>query len=227
MEKEIRKNGRIAGICFAAFLLLILLVKTVDVAAIGPNETGIGLSRLNSAVKGMGNVHLVWAKLTDTLAWCSMGAGFLLCCGAPLQFVKTWSLKKVNKVLLVLIAFYFLLGLIYVFFEVVVINLRPILEAGETMPEPSFPSSHTVLCCSVLGSFLVVLGLSGEKSPVSTAVKVMMWVFMVLAVVGRIISGVHWVTDIIGGVLLSLALVFGLKAVLMALKKWEDGRKRK
>ena len=217
MEK-IRKNGILSGVFFAVFLLLILLIRLVDVQPIGPMDTEIGFAALNGLVHEATGVHPFFEKLTDLMGLGSMAVGFLLCCGAPIQFLKYRSLKKVNKVLLLLIAFYLLLGVVYVFFEIVVVNLRPVLEAGALEPEASFPSSHTVLCCSVLGSFLVVLRLSGETGKLSTTVRVILWVLIAVAVVGRLVSGVHWFTDILGGVLLSFALVFGLKAVLCGVK---------
>ena len=42
---------------------------------------------------------------------------------------------------------------------------------------------------------------------------------MVVIVVGRLLSGVHWFTDIIGGIFIGVALLMTLYSVLDVVKK--------
>ena len=94
----------------------------------------------------------------------------------------------------------------YVFCEVVVINYRPvILEEGL---EASYPSSHTVLvCCVMTTAIMQCVRLIKHEMLRNTAV-LFSALMIVIMVVGRLLSGVHWFTDIVGGILLSVALVW-------------------
>ena len=63
-----KKKCITSAVCFGLFLLLILLIKTVDVAAVGPEGTEIGLSKLNVAVHNLFGENLGWYKVTNVLA---------------------------------------------------------------------------------------------------------------------------------------------------------------
>ena len=112
---------------------------------------------------------------------------------------------KVDGGILLLAVFYVFLAAFYELFEVMVVNYRPILEDGKLAA--SFPSSHTMLICSIVGSAMVLLYRMLINKTIRTVVEVIGGMILILAVVGRLLSGVHWFTDILGGVLLSAALV--------------------
>ena len=129
-------------------------------------------------------------------------------------FVKRKSLAKVDKEIFALGGLYIIVIGLYALFEVVVINYRPVIMSGEEHPEASFPSSHTVLICVVMGSTIMLLDKYIKNNSLCNALKILCAIIMVVTVVGRLVSGVHWFTDIIGGVIISVALLALFSGVL-------------
>ena len=93
----------------------------------------------------------------------------------------------------------------YLFFEIVVINYRPTLIDGYL--EASYPSSTTMLGMCVMPTAMMQLRTRIKNRVFRRCVMVLIAVFMAFMVIGRLISGVHWFTDIVGGALLSAGLV--------------------
>ena len=121
------------------------------------------------------------------------------------QLIDKKSLKKVDKKIIYLGCFYVLMGLFYIFFEKVIINYRPVLLEGDL--EASYPSSHTILAvCICISS--IIMNRYYLKKNLLKYVNISTAVLMLLIVVGRLFSGVHWLTDIVGGLLLSSALCY-------------------
>ena len=123
------------------------------------------------------------------------------------QLLKRRSLKEVDPEILALGVFYVLVIGCYVLFELVVINYRPVLMPGAAEVEASFPSSHTMLICSVMGSTVMVLKRYIKGDALRMGLQAGCVIVAVITVAGRLLSGVHWLTDILGGVLLSCALL--------------------
>ena len=138
-----RKSLYCSGICFVLFLILILLVKTVGVEAIGPQGTEVGLAGINGFFSEKLDYNETYYKITELLGYLA-----ILICAAfgafgLYQIIKGRSLKAVDKDILILGAFYIAVIAVYVFFEKVVVNYRPVIMPDETATEASFPSSHT------------------------------------------------------------------------------------
>ena len=216
-----------AAVCFGLFLVLILLVKAVDVAAVGPEGTKVGLSKLNVAVHDLFGENLGWYKVTNILGYVAILIALCFAAIGGLQLIRRRSVLKVDKEILLLGALYVVTVILYVFFEKAIVNYRPMLMPDGEGIEASFPSSHTVLSCVILGSglFLVKKYLKKQKT-VRLICTVAFAVMLALIVAGRLISGVHWFTDIVGGILLSVALLTAYEGLLKLWKK-SDKRKRK
>ncbi|MBQ9923684.1 MAG: phosphatase PAP2 family protein [Clostridia bacterium] len=218
-----KKKCIIAAVCFGLFLLLILLQKTVDVAVVGPEDARIGLSKLNVSLHEMFGVHLGWYTLTNILGYLAILIALCFAAVGALQLIYRRSLLKVDKEILLLGCLYALTLLFYVFFEKVVVNYRPILMPDGEGLEASFPSSHTVLSYVILGSGMELVKKYAKKSqPIQLALTVVFAVMLALIVAGRLLSGVHWFTDIIGGILLSAALLNAYEGLL---KLWKQRAK--
>lgn len=193
---------------FAVSVLFVILALTVDVAPLAPNGTDVGFAALNQAVFDAVGVHEGWYALTEAL-----GVAALLVVGAFAllglwQLVRRRSLKQVDRNLLVLGGLYLAVGALYLIFELAPVNYRPILEPGSLTPEPSFPSSHTLLICTVMASAAHQLERYVRSIPVRRLLQGLCFAVLLLTVCGRLLSGVHWFTDILGGLLFSATLLY-------------------
>ena len=222
-----KKKFITSAVCFGLFLLLIVLLKTVDVAAVGPEGTEIGLSKLNVAAHDLFGENLGWYRVTNILGYLAILIALCFATLGGLQLIRRRSVLKVDKEILLLGCLYVVTVIFYVLFEKVIVNYRPILMPDGEGIEASFPSSHTVLSCVILGSGLFLLKKYTKKNKnVQLVLTVVFAVMLALIVAGRLISGVHWFTDIVGGVLLSAALLNAYEGLLKLWKK-SDKRKRK
>lgn len=186
------------------FALFVWAVQTVDVQAIGPEGSQVGFATINAFVRDRVGVHLAWYEITDFLGYAvlAVAGGFVIL--ALCQMVKRKSLK-IDKDLWALAGFYAVVVAVYVFFEMYVVNYRPvILEEGL---EASFPSSHTLLSLCIMGSAMVQFKRRIPCKKCRGPIELVSAVVMVTVVAGRAASGVHWFTDIVGSVLLSCGLL--------------------
>jgi len=195
-----------AAICLlAAFALWTAIVCFVDVQPIGPMCSSVGLATLNSYFHALTGVHLTLYALTDRLSLIPLfaAAGFALL--GLMQWICRKSLRAVDRSLLVLGGFYVSLLAAYVVFEYLVVNCRPVLIGG--ILEASYPSSTIMLSIGIMSTSILQLRRRIRNKSARNGVLFMLWCFMVFMVVGRLLSGVHWLSDIVGGALLSTGLV--------------------
>ena len=205
MKKKERSAFLIAGVLLAAFVLWTALVRVVDLQAIGPNESVVGFSTLNGAFHHLTGVHMFLYDATDLLSVIPLGiiAGFGLL--GLVQLIRRKSLFKVDRSILVLGGFYVVVLAVFFLFEVLAVNYRPVLIEG--VLEASYPSSTTMLVLCVMPTAMLQLYDRIRNAAVRVSLLSVMGVFTAFMLIGRVISGVHWLTDIIGGILLSAGLV--------------------
>ena len=193
------------AILLAIAIVYTLLVKYYDVASIGPNNSSVGFSGINALIHKTFPYNETWYKITKYLGV----VPFIICAyygiHGLLQLIKYKSIKKVDKKLIYLLVFYILMGITYIFFEKVIINYRPVLEDG--VLEASFPSSHTLLAVCICASSLLISKYYIKDKVYLKIFNKLTFLLMVILVVGRLISGVHWFTDIMGGIIISAFLV--------------------
>ncbi len=209
-----KKNAVLSCAFLTLFLLLIALLHAVDVAPIGPEGTEIGLSRLNGAVRDLlpfrPGIYAV-TEFLGILALCVCTAFAVL---GFSQLLRRKSLLRVDRELFLLAGLYVLVLAVYVFFEKAVVNYRPFILPNEASPESSFPSSHTVLACVSFGSAFLLIPKYIGNARLSDALRALSASAMIVLVLGRLLSGTHWLTDILGGALLSAALLCAFSAAL-------------
>jgi undecaprenyl-diphosphatase len=210
---KIRKENKkylIASVCFLfAFALWTLLVKLVDVKAIGPCDSCVGFASLNSAVHKLFGVNMTLYTITDLLGLVPFVFVFGFAALGLCQWIKRRSLLKVDKSIFVLGGFYALVMIAFLAFEVLVINYRPVLIEG--VLEASYPSSTTMLVTCVMPTAIMQLNSRIKKVAARRTVAAFLVAFTLFMVIGRLVSGVHWFSDIIGGLLLSAGLVLAYK----------------
>lgn len=203
--KPKQKSLYASFLCLTAFVLWTILVHFADVRPIGPQGSSVGFSALNGWFHHLTGVHMALYTVTDWLVLVPIGvaAGF----GALglIQWIQRKSLLKVDKSLFVLGGFYLAVGATFLLFEVLAVNCRPVLIEGRL--EASYPSSTTLLVMCVMPTAAMQLWDRIRKSRPRICMTVVIGVFTAFMVIGRLISGVHWLTDIVGGGLLSMGLV--------------------
>ena len=186
------------------FLVWTALVLTVDVQPAGQSQTAVGFATLNTWFHTLTGVHLWVYAATDWLGLIPVFVCLGFGCLGVIQLIRRRSLRKVDFDILLLGIYYVVVICAYLFFEMFPINYRPILIDG--FQEASYPSSTTLLVLSVMPTLTFQaqrrLRHCGHRQGLAFA-SAMFTGFMVI---GRLLSGVHWMTDIIGSVLLSRGL---------------------
>ena len=189
----------------AAFALWTLLLGIVDVRPIGPRGSQVGFGALNGWFHSCTGTHLWLYTLTDWLGLVPVAFGFGFAVLGLTQWIRRRRLQKVDRSILVLGAYYLLVLAAYLFFEEWVVNYRPVLIGGYL--EASYPSSTTLLVLCVMPTAAMQLRTRLQNRHLRRWVSIAIAGFTAFMVLGRLISGVHWLTDIVGGILLSVALV--------------------
>lgn len=201
----------------AAFLFLMLfivwtcIVCFVDVQEIGPYGSKVGLATLNSAFHGMTGVHMSLYTITDWLGLVPIAVALVFATLGFVQLCKRRSIFDVDQSILALGGFYIVTILAYVLFEYVVINYRPVLIEGYL--EASYPSSTTMLVLCVMPTTAMQINERIKNKTLKLISIFAIILFIAFMVVGRMISGVHWLSDIIGGILLSAGLVTAYSSI--------------
>ena len=205
MKRTGKKRIFVGAGFLAAFVLWTVLVSFVDIRAIGPNGSSVGFATLNGYVHKFTGVNFHLYTITDWLGFVPIGVAFGFAILGLVQWIKRKSLLKVDRSLLALGGFYVVVLAAYIFFEIVVINYRPVLLGGYL--EASYPSSTTMLVMCVMPAAMIQLHARIENDVFRRCVMISIAVFIAFMVIGRLVSGVHWLSDIIGGALISAGLV--------------------
>ena len=210
--KRVRKNFIFSICLLTAFVLWTVAISFVDIRAIGPQGSSVGFAGINGFVHNLTGVHFSLYNITDWLGlvpiFVCMGFGIL----GLTQWIKRKSICKVDYDILVLGGFYIITIAAYLFFENVVINYRPVLINGYL--EASYPSSTTLLVTCVIPTAVIQFNSRIRNKLLRNIVAVTLIAFIAFMVIGRLLSGVHWLTDIVGGALLSTGLVLMYCAIV-------------
>lgn len=196
-----------AAVSGSLAVILILLIRFADVAPIGPEGTSIGLSHLNRAVFDLFGVNMIWYHITDWLGITAILTASIFAVAGSVQWIKRRSIRKVDREILTLGGLYLVVIGLYLLFETAIVNYRPVIMSDGTHPEASFPSSHTMLVCTIMGSAMMLIKKYVKEKTLSRILQAICTLIIGVTVIGRLIAGVHWFTDVIGALLISAALL--------------------
>ena len=211
------KDLKIGLFCVIAFICWTYLIISFDVKPVGVNETDIGFATLNTWFRSLIGVNMTLYYTTDWAGLIPVFVCFMFGVIGFLQLIKRKSLFKVDSDILVLGVYYVIVIFSYLIFEMIPINYRPILING--FMEASYPSSTTLLVLSVIPTLVFQADRRLMNINLKKLIKVISFLFVIFMVAGRLISGVHWLTDIIGSILLSMGLFHLYKATVLRIIK--------
>lgn len=215
MKKNGKKQLISGGVLLVGFAIWTWLIQRVDVQPAGQGETDIGFATFNGWFHSVTGVHMSIYTITDwaglvPIFVCIVFGGNGLC-----QLMKRRSLFKVDRDLIFLGIYYVVVIFGYLIFEMIPINYRPILIEG--ILEASYPSSTTLLVLSVMPTMIFQVNRRVTSLTVKRIIGVLTIAFSAFMVIGRLIAGVHWFTDIVGAVILSAGLFCLYKASVLML----------
>lgn len=212
--KENRKNPLFAGgIFLIVFILWTILVRTVDVQPIGPNGTNVGFAAWNGWFHELTGVHMELYTITDWLGLIPVFVCMIFAGVGLKQWISRRNLFKVDYDILILGIYYAAVILNYLVFEMISINYRPVLIEGRM--EVSYPSSTTLLVLCVMPTLIEQMMRRLKAEKLKQGIRVATIWFSACMVLGRLVSGVHWFTDIVGAIILSAGLFLFYKGAIL------------
>lgn len=190
------------------FLLWTILVCTVDRQAIGVIVDGknsfVGLASMNEAFKNLSPTNFTLYSATD---WGSIPAalvGVIFFILGVYQWCTRRDIRKVDLNIIFLGVLYIILLVLYLLFLFTPINYRPVLIDGKA--ELSYPSSTTLLSIGLLSTGILNTYVYIKKKLLAHLFSGIELAYMCFLIVGRMISGVHWLSDVIGALILGFSL---------------------
>ena len=225
-KRELKKYLAAALALFILFVVFTVIVRKVDVRNIGPQGTPVGLASINGPVSEAIGYSNFWYKATQLLGYLALLVCAAFAAAGVVQLIKRKNVLKLSPEIPALGVFYMVVIMFYAFFEFVIINCRPVLTDGEL--EASYPSSHTMLAvCVFVTAAIALRRLLPEKKRLTLAAGCLFAVLTAVTVVGRALSGVHWITDIVGAMILSCSLIVFFRAELILSGMLFSGGKEK
>lgn len=210
--------GALSGIMLIIILVFIVLLKKVNVGTNG--DKNIGLSKINLAIyNSLGTNKIMDIISTIILAMAGALALFFVVIGI-IEVVKRKKLEMLDNSIKALALVYVITGWIYLIFDyILVINYRPTAECISS--SPSFPSTHTMLILMIFLTGITVLEGLIKNKKLLYSVEICFGLLGILAIVTRMLSGKHWFTDIIAGILFAIMLYFFHKFIIELLNEYQ------
>ena len=206
MKKRENQYLKTGVIMIVLCMIWTIMIQTVDVQIAGETQTQIGFATLNVWFHNLTGVHMSIYHITDWLGLVPVCICLMFGIIGFTQLMRRKSICKVDSDIILLGIYYVIVIGAYLIFEMIPINYRPILIDG--IAEASYPSSTTLLVLSVMPT----LSFQGSRRLNNKSTKLFIHIFTAgfsaFMVIGRMVSGVHWLTDIVGSVLFSTGLFY-------------------
>ena len=217
-KKKIQNNFCVTAGLLVLSILYTVAIMFIDVRPIGPQSSVVGFAEVNQYFHTLLGTNMLLYNITD---WLSIPILFIMLgftMTGLVQLIKRKSLLRVDSSILILGGFYVLVFLVYLFFEFFVVNFRPVLIQG--ILEASYPSSTTMLMMCIIPTAIMQFQRLILVKRLRNIVNAICGIYAGFMVIGRILSGVHWITDIVGGILVSAALVM----LYYSVNQWVNSR---
>ncbi len=192
-------------------VIFTVLIKTVDVQPIGPEGSWVGLASINQVVRDTLGFNAAIAQVSDYFIAPIIVFAACYVVAAVIQLIKH---KKIDRELIWFGVALILLGIIYIIFEKLALNFRPVILSDKL--EASYPSLHTLNAVALAGCIVLfnrrkLATTNARASRILNLAVSMLALFVVLC---RALSGVHWLTDIIGGLLFASVIISAYRLIL-------------
>ena len=205
MKKETKRSLIGGSVLLVSYVLWTVCIRYVDVHAIGPRDSSVGFATMNGWFHDLTGVHMWLYNVTDWLGLVPLAFALGFAILGLVQLIHRKSFLKVDRSIIVLGGFYLAFIAVFVIFEFISPNYRPVLINGHL--EVSYPSSTTMLVMCVMPTSVMQFNSRIKNNTPRQLVSAILITFTVFMVVGRLICGVHWLSDIIGGALYSGGIV--------------------
>lgn len=221
MKSNAKRLFILGVVLIITFAVWTLLIQSVDVQPIGQNGTDVGFARFNAWFHGLTGSDMTVYAVTDWLGFVPIFVCMVFAIVGLVQWIKRKNIFKVDCDILILGLYYVLVIFGYLIFEMIPINYRPILING--FMEASYPSSTTLLVLSVMPTLIFQSERRLKSYMARMTTTVLSNSFGAFMVFGRLMSGVHWFTDIIGSVFLSFGLFYIYKSIVLMIEERKNG----
>ena len=204
-KKKIQNNFGVTVGLLVLSILYTVAIMFIDVQPIGPKGSAVGFAKVNQYFHTLLGTNILLYNITD---WLSIPILFIMlgfAMAGLVQLIKRKSLLRVDSSILILGGFYVLVFLVYLFFEFFVVNFRPVLI--QRILEASYPSSTTMLMMCIIPTAIMQFQRLILVKRLRNLVNSFCGIYASFMIIGRVLSGVHWITDIVGGILFSTTLV--------------------
>lgn len=219
--KTSNKKLLFAGILVLLAIIFTVLVGVCDVETVSPHgvDVKVGFSHINNSISTIFGYNDFWYTVTGIIGYTAIALVAVAAFFGLIQLFTRKSFLKVDSEIYALAVVYVIMFVLYVAFDKIAINCRPMILPDETALEPSYPSSHTMLGFTVFGTIFAAARKYCKKENVKIVVQAVCALICMIAPVGRLFAGVHWFTDVLGSIFISAALLGIYEALLSLLKE--------
>ena len=157
-----------------------------------------------------------WGSITNIILAASFADLAVFAILGLYQLIKQKSLKKVDRELLWAILPLVLMAITYIVFDkFFILNVRP-----DGSGEPSFPSTHAMVVATIFFITAIILPKYIKSKTACVILDLMMVALLVFVCVGRVLANMHWISDVIGG--LVFATIFATIYYLI-IRRYKNG----
>lgn len=145
-----------------------------------------------------------WARITDIILISSILSLSVFAILGLCQLFSRKSIKKVDRSLLAMFIPLILMAVAYfVFNHFLIWNVRP-----NGSGEASFPSSHVMVVSTIFFCIALILPQYIHSKLACASLNLLMLLLIVFTAIGRVVSNMHWMSDVFGALAFSAIFAF-------------------